>query len=75
MDECTHIINMDIEGVLNGGDFPVVVDGRFTGEIHAEKVTLGNMAFSLKAVCHTCEVDSSTGIGLRHIKCWSNRKN
>ena len=32
---------MDIEGVLNGGDLPVVVDGRFTGEIHAEKVTLG----------------------------------
>ena len=42
MDEFTHIINgMDIEGVLNGGDLPVVVDGRFTGEIHAEKVTLG----------------------------------
>ena len=32
---------MDIEGVLNGGDLPVLVDGRFTGEIHAEKVTLG----------------------------------
>ena len=42
MDEFTHIINgMDIEGVLNGGDLPVLVDGRFTGEIHAEKVTLG----------------------------------
>ena len=42
MDEFTHIINgMEIEGVLNGGDLPVLVDGRFTGEIHAEKVTLG----------------------------------
>ena len=42
MDDFTHIINgMDIEGVLNGGDLPVVVDGRFTGEIHAERVTLG----------------------------------
>ncbi len=42
MDEYTHIINgMDIEGVLRGGDLPVVVDGRFTGEIHAESVTLG----------------------------------
>ncbi len=42
MDHFTHIINgMDIEGVLNGGDMPVVVDGRFTGEIHAECVTLG----------------------------------
>ena len=41
MDDFTHIINgMDIEGVLNGGDLPVVVDGRFTGEIHAERVTL-----------------------------------
>ena len=38
MDEFTHIIGgMDIEGVLNGGDLPVVVDGRFTGEIHAER--------------------------------------
>jgi len=42
MDEFTHIINgMDIEGVLNGGDLPVVLDGRFTGEIHAKKVMLG----------------------------------
>ena len=42
MDEVTHIINgMDIEGVLNGGDLPVLVDGRFAGEIHAEKVMLG----------------------------------
>ena len=42
MEEFTHIINgMDLEGVLNGGDWPVVVDGRFTGEIHAEKVILG----------------------------------
>ena len=29
MDDFTHIINgMVIEGVLNGGDLPVVVDGR-----------------------------------------------
>ena len=42
MDDFTHIINgMDIEGVLDGGDSPVVVDGRFTGEIHAQRVTLG----------------------------------
>jgi cytoskeletal protein CcmA (bactofilin family) len=42
MDDLTHIINgMDIEGVLNGGNLPVVVDGRFTGEIHAERVTIG----------------------------------
>ena len=42
MDDFTHIINgMDIEGVLNGGDLPVVLDGRFTGEIHAKKVMLG----------------------------------
>ena len=42
MDEFTHIINgMEIEGALNGGDLPVIVDGRFTGEIHAEKVILG----------------------------------
>ena len=42
MDEFTHIISgMDIEGVLNGGNLPVVVDGRFTGEIHAEKVMIG----------------------------------
>ena len=27
--------------VFNGGHLPVVVDGRFTGEIHADKVTLG----------------------------------
>ena len=42
MDDCTHIINgMDVEGVLNGGDLPVIVDGCFTGEIHAKSVTLG----------------------------------
>ena len=42
MDEFTHIINgMHIEGVLSGGELPVFVDGRFTGEIHAESVTLG----------------------------------
>ena len=42
MDEFTHISNgMDIEGNLNGGDLPVIMDGRFTGEIHAEKVILG----------------------------------
>ena len=42
MDDFTHIINgMDIEGVLDGGDSPVIVDGRFTGEIHAQRVTLG----------------------------------
>ena len=41
MDEFTHIINgMDIEGVLHGGDLPVVVDGHFVGEIHADKITL-----------------------------------
>ena len=41
MDDVTHIINgMDVEGVLNGGELPVVVDGIFTGEIHAETVTL-----------------------------------
>ena len=41
MDDFTHIINgMDVEGVLNGGSLPVVVDGRFTGEIHADSVTL-----------------------------------
>ena len=42
MEAFTHILNgMDIEGVLNGGDLPVVVDGRFNGEIHAKTVTLG----------------------------------
>ena len=42
MDDFTHIINgMDIEGVLNGGDLGVVIDGRFTGEIHADHVSLG----------------------------------
>ena len=41
MEDVTHIINgMDIEGVLNGGKLPVVVDGIFTGEIHAKMVTL-----------------------------------
>ena len=41
MDDITHIINgMDIDGVLNGGELPVVVCGIFTGEIHAETVTL-----------------------------------
>ena len=30
-----------MSSVLNGGDIPVVVDGRFTGEIHAKSVTLG----------------------------------
>ena len=45
MDDFTHIINgMDIEGVLNGGELPVVVDGIFTGEIHAERVTLTEYA-------------------------------
>ena len=48
MDEVTHIINgMDIEGVLNGGDLPVLVDGRFAGEIHAEKVSLEKMDYLL----------------------------
>ena len=45
MDDFTHIINgMDIEGVLNGGELPVVVDGIFNGEIHAETVTLTEYA-------------------------------
>ena len=39
MDEFTHINGMDIEGVLNGGDLPVVVDGRFTGEIMLKSVS------------------------------------
>ena len=45
MDQITHIINgMDIEGLLNGGVAPVIVDGKFTGEIHAETVTLNEHA-------------------------------
>ena len=79
MDEFTHIINgMDIEGVLNGGDLPVVVDGRFTGEIHAEKVTLGEYGLVCwKAVCHTCGNRWAVqwGTGLRHIECRCNGKN
>ena len=79
MDEFTHIINgMDIEGVLNGGDLPVVVDGRFTGEIHAEKVILGEYGlFVGKLFCHTCGNRWAVqwGTGLRHIERGRNGKN
>ena len=50
MDEFTHIINgMDIEGVLNGGDFPVVVDGRFTGKFMLKRCRWANTAFLLES--------------------------
>ena len=55
MDDVTHIINgMDIEGVLNGGELPVVVDGIVAGEIHAETVTLGEHAQFTGKLFATC---------------------
>jgi cytoskeletal protein CcmA (bactofilin family) len=46
MDEVTYIINgIDVEGVLDGGSSPVVVDGNFIGEITAEQVTLSEHGF------------------------------
>ena len=79
MEEFTHIINgMEIEGVLNGGDLPVVVDGRFTGEIHAEKFILSEFGlfvgkvfathaeiagqFNGEVVCDTLNVGASAKI-------------
>ena len=58
MDEVTHIINgMDIEGVLNGGDLPVIVDGNFTGEIRADHVTLSEYcSFSGKLFANEVEI-------------------
>jgi cytoskeletal protein CcmA (bactofilin family) len=31
---------MDVDGVLNGGNLPVLVDGKFTGEIYADHITV-----------------------------------
>ena len=58
MDQFTHIVNgMDVEGVLDGGGWPVIVDGRFTGEIHAENVTLNEHAlFSGKLFAKIVEI-------------------
>ena len=65
MDDVTHIINgMDIEGVLNGGESPVVVDGIFTGEIHAATVTLTEYAlFSGKLSATYVEIGGQFLVG------------